>query len=405
MINLFYSKLRLDDKQNEVYYKMTYAECVAWLKDWTDAYEPDLCDEWDFMQWVEYEICPAMLEFIATVDDKSAAVEILRNLLYEYYTFRRQQLFDMLKPDMDAVARLPIAPQTPQKTATWHQESLNMLSGHEFGGIICGGPAEKEKAIAGKCVISAHSKAAADNAAATGGESQTVFTTPCDGKLSPFKWGWRFEPVARDVFQQHFAKGHVNDTLGRVKHTYLPRLGASPDGLIMNGPRAGRLVEIKCPISRTITGDIPERYWIQMQLQAEVCDVAAIDYIEISFGTAPFDTNHTDCLTSKLPYIGKIYVIDNFGVLSYIYSPLFDATPEGLVLCSEWCPEIPDSATIAETAIWWIRDYFETTVLRNPRWWESIGKPAYVSFWNNVDEARRTEKYKVIERFVEDDDY
>lgn len=410
----FYLKLKWADILNGVYKMADYNSCVAWLKDWTDAYEPELCDDWDMSQWMEHEMCPVIAEFINTVEDRASAIQILRNLLYDYYITKRTSIIDSLVPNYEAVARLPTAPQTPQKTATWHKESFNMLSGHEFGGILIGGPAEKEKAIMNKCIESAHSKAAAADAAANGdiAESCTVFITPEDGKLSPFRWGWRFEPVARDVFQQHFAEAPVNDTLGRVKHPYLPRLGASPDGLIMGGKRAGRLVEIKCPISRAITGEIPERYWIQMQLQAEVCDVSAIDYIEISFGTcalSAIDKYQDDCLSSKLPYIGKIFVfapyIDApYNTYSYVYSPLFDATPEGLVACCDWMPS-DDSGVILETAIWWIKDYYETTVLRNTRWWESVGKPAYEMFWKKVDNARLTNKYKVIPTFVEIEDY
>ena len=44
--------------------------------------------------------------------------------------------------------------------------------------------------------------------------------------------------------------------------------GASPDGYYQ-----GNVVEIKCPYSQEIYKDIPERYYFQMQMQMEVCNM------------------------------------------------------------------------------------------------------------------------------------
>lgn len=52
-----------------------------------------------------------------------------------------------------------------------------------------------------------------------------------------------------------------------VLHDSLP-FGASPDGYYQ-----GNVVEIKCPYSQEIYKDIPERYYFQMQMQMEVCNM------------------------------------------------------------------------------------------------------------------------------------
>ena len=151
-----------------------------------------------------------------------------------------------------------------------------MLSGHEFGSIVAGGKAEYNAIVAKKCNPPEVMEGAP--------EQNIVFLTPPEG-LSPFKWGWRYEPVARDLFEMQFAGGVVYDGLGRLRHTVLPRLGASPDGLITTGPKVGRLVELKGPVSRQLTGSVPMDYWVQMQLQAEVCDVPAVEYFEVQLGS------------------------------------------------------------------------------------------------------------------------
>ncbi len=90
-------------------------------------------------------------------------------------------------------------------------------------------------------------------------------------------WGVKFEPIA-SKFYEFLKKEKVYD-LGLVIHSKHAWLGASPDGLLLSD----KLLEIKVPVSRTITGVIPLQYWMQMQIQMEVCDMDQCDYLECSF--------------------------------------------------------------------------------------------------------------------------
>jgi hypothetical protein len=388
--------------------EMVYSACIAWFNDWVDADRPALDDEYDLSEWMENEMTVATQVFLThafhTPRARNDAIIILRALYYEYFLFRQQLAVARLKPNPAAAARLPTAPQTPQKSVAWHAESRNMLSGHEFGGVVLGSAAEHAACVAKKCAA----PAVIDESCT---DSQTVFLTPEAG-LSPFKWGWRYEPVARDIFACCFAEGGaVNDELGRVRHSSLPRLGASPDGLVVNGPRSGRLVEIKCPISREINGTIPMKYWVQMQLQAEVCDVDAVEYIEVQFGasTTP-DALHA----STLPYVGKVCVVAESAdapssSYKYSYSPLFPRDDAGIAACIVWVP--PPQATadastaecVLETSYWWVKSHYHTTVLRNPRWWATVGQPAYETFWETVEAARADGRYAARPLFVDTD--
>ena len=47
--------------------------------------------------------------------------------------------------------------------------------------------------------------------------------------------------------------------------------------------RYGRMLEIKCPTTREITGIPKKEYWIQTQLQMECCDLEECDFLECSF--------------------------------------------------------------------------------------------------------------------------
>lgn len=384
---------------------MVYSACIEWFQDWLDADPPILEDEWDTSEWITHEMESATRMFINNAFHspraRNDALNILRALYYEYALFQQVVARTSIKPNSDTPARLLRAPQTPQKTAAWHTESYDMLSGHEFGSLITGGKAERSVVVAKKC---------AEPIIGDRSDQNIVFLTPAEG-LSPFKWGWRFEPIARDLFEMQFSQGTVYDGLGRVKHPSLPKLGASPDGLIMSGPRVGRLVELKCPISRQPNGSIPINYWVQMQLQAEVCDVDAVEYFEVQLGSylqnGPICEEFVNAVTTaKLPWIGKVCVVadhadDASNLYRYVYSPLFSVSEVGISECLAW---VPLDGVLLESALWMVRDYYTTTVLRNRRWWAAIGQPAYEEFWEEVHAARQDGRYirESVPLFVDD---
>jgi len=382
--------------------EMVYTACAQWLDDWVTHNPVTLVDIWDLSQWMDNEMREATETFLQygfrSTRARNEALMILRALYYEYYLFQRQVAIKNLKPNDEPIPRLLSLPQTAQKSAAWHAESRNMLSGHEFGPVCVGTPSEKDHVMAKKCMPEV---IVDPNAPIT--ESPTVFLTSDDGTLSAFRWGWRYEPVARQLFETVVAHAPVDDTLGRIKHATIPRLGASPDGLIMDGSRKGRLLEIKCPSSRVLDYKVPIHYFCQMQLQAEVCNVEAVEYLEVQFGAAPQSKVTNEILAkSKQPWIGKVCVVAPSAdapelSYKYEYSPLQPNTQDGFDLLLAWTPPLPNpDAVVLESSIWYIKDWFHTTVLRNRRWWDVVGYPSYQQFWIDVEEARRTEKYKYV---------
>jgi len=377
--------------------EMVYSACVAWFEDWISANPPTLCDDWDLAQWMETDMKEATQMFLReafhTVRARNDALMILRGLYYEHYLFERMRTLQTLKQNPEPVSRLPALPQSVQKSAQWHAESREMLSGHEFGAVCegIGTPSEFNSVVAKKCSVERF----IDEATET--ESRTVFLTSEEGGLSAFKWGWRYEPVARDVFERVFAKGKVFDGLGRVRHPTLPRLGASPDGLLLDGPKQGNLLELKCPTSRELTGSIPLQYYSQMQLQAEVCDVEAVEYFEIKFTAKPKEQVTPEFRTlGKHPWMGVICVTAPTPETApadyvYEYSPLFSTTEEGYASAMAWTPS---NSVVHESSVWTIKDWGHQTVMRNRRWWESVGYPGYVRFWEAVETARKVGTYK-----------
>ena len=385
---------------------MVFSNCLVWFQDWVEGGEvPVLADIWDLSHWMSTEMTEATKMFVHnafhSARARNDAIMILRALYYEYFLFQQKLVIQRLKTRPDIVERLPKLPQSNQKSAAWHAESRDMLSGHEFGPVCIGGPGEYNAVIAKKCVPPIVLK---DTNAEI--ESRTVYLTSEDGALSAFKWGWRYEDVARQLFERCVGEGTVFDGLGRIRHPTLSRLGASPDGLIMDGPRCGRLLEIKCPPTRVIDYKVPPQYYCQMQLQAEVCDAEAVEYLEVQFRAKPQNQVTEEILTlSVKPWIGKVCVTATSAdappeSYKYAYSPLFPATKTGYKDLLAWTP---DANTVLESSVWYVKDWFHKTVPRNRRWWDEVGYPSYKQFWEEALIARADGRYKTKPIFIDTD--
>ena len=98
---------------------------------------------------------------------------------------------------------------------------------------------------------------------------------------SAMEWGTAQEPYAISAYQAR--ESVLVEEVGFVPHPTIERAGASPDGLV--GLFGG--IEVKCPNSNTmmetiLTGNVPNKYFIQMQMQMactgrEWCDYVVFD--------------------------------------------------------------------------------------------------------------------------------
>jgi hypothetical protein len=386
---------------------------LEWLNDWIAEDPPKLLDETDLQTWMEEEMLEAVKFFLEYAFRKNTtradALEILRAVLWETFLFQRDAAISNIAPSESSVSRLLSLPQTAQKSAAWHAEARDLLTGHEFSGAVFGTPRAKEALVAKKCA--AEMVFSPTDSADQCLESRTVYCSP----LNPFQWGWRFEPVIRTLFEKLVAGGRVDDSLGRIRHSTLPRLAASPDGLICDGPLAGRLVEIKAPVSRVLTRQVPTEYFCQMQLQAEVADVEAVEYIEVRFATLSLSgENSADFLLPSDPhmhipdYMGCVLVLAPYeeapsDTWQYAYSEVWPLGVDGLSAAQNWIPDSAQNSVILERCIWRIHDWWNTTVPRNRIWWETVGKPAYEQFWRDVEEARADGRHKARLLIVDSD--
>ena len=71
--------------------------------------------------------------------------------------------------------------------------------------------------------------------------------------------GNKYEDEARLLFSERYKLETWE--IGLFQHPLYSWIGGSPDGIASDG----NLIEIKCPVTREITHDIPEHYYPQLQ--------------------------------------------------------------------------------------------------------------------------------------------
>lgn len=110
----------------------------------------------------------------------------------------------------------------------------------------------------------------------------------------PMEWGNKYEPVSIMLYEKIY-NTKVGD-FGCITHKNYPYIGASPDGIVTDetSPLYGRMLEIKNIVNRDITSVPKEEYWVQMQLQMEVCELECCDFLETRFKEYSEDEFYTD---------------------------------------------------------------------------------------------------------------
>lgn len=361
---------------------MVYSQICSWLDDFVDGNSPEeLLDVWDLTEWIEESEIISLFEdcVLPTYKNKKSrddATSILKSLIWEYYLFRQSNSMKQINCDISGLIRVKNLTSCSQHSLNWHLEKYDLLTASEFFDTF-GSTAARNNLIKAKVI-----KPLTD-----GITPQTVFLSR-DERLPATCWGNKYECVVRDIYSK-VTGCTVFSGLGRIRHPTLANLAASPDGIVESGSRAGRLLEIKAPISRQLEDEIiPAQYYCQIQIQLEVCNLEVADYCECKLEIVKNGLWKTEKDVPLL--IGAVGVIgnaDDYTSWKYVYSPLYENTISGREMVNSW---VPDSSTpVLELSCWQITEWQIITVKRNHRWWSSEGLPDYYRFWKDVYSARR----------------
>ena len=334
-----------------------------------DLIENWLSDPEDNTQLIEWH--EEVDEIIYTLDC-SEVEETCLNRVVEMYDEqikqglkrKHSQLSVVTKEDLDDLLGRK---QIEQRTPAWYAQMATILSASELGHLFAS-PYERGKLVLSKTVPPQ--------------PRYQPLAIPSD-RMKAFDWGIRFEPVVKQIYEHKY--GVTIKELGRLVHPVDPRCSASPDGLIYDcpkGERTGRLIEIKCPVTREVDGIISKKYLWQMQMQLHVTQLQYCDFVEAVIVSKYNNTVHQEGPSHYYGYVAVIRYAEMKGdqEFYYVYSP---------INCdSDWTPEIKEEEELVEITPWRLLQWSEQLVVRSEEWWTSL-KPVMDTFWEDVEKKKQ----------------
>lgn len=209
---------------------------------------------------------------------------------------------------------------------------------------------------------------------------------------SPLHWGQKYEPVSILYYESIYST--KVDEFGCIPHSKYSFIAASPDGIVcdQSSNLFGRMLEIKNVVSREITGIPKMEYWIQMQIQMEVCNLNECDFLETKF--TEYLSQDDYLLDNETKYKGIILQFLNGDTPHYIYAP-FGLTDISSREYQEW-----ESSKFQEnqnlefitTLYWKLEKISCVLVLRNKMWFNCIVNNIE-NFWKILIDEKESGKY------------
>ena len=210
---------------------------------------------------------------------------------------------------------------------------------------------------------------------------------------SPMHHGQKYEPISM-LYYEFINNTRVSE-FGCVKHSKYSYIAASPDGIVCdeNSPLYGRMLEIKNVFSREINGIPKMEYWIQMQLQMEVCNLNECDFLETKFTEYLTQEDYLDDVSNY--YRGFIMQFcNNNGDVYYEYPP-FAMSKIDTNEYNTWTQtqlEKNSTKTYVRNIYWKLEKISCVLVLRNKLWFKNV-QPAIEIFWTNLIEEKEAGTY------------
>ena len=284
-------------------------------------------------------------------------------------------------------------PQPPQKSAEWYAHRHRLLTASNLWKIFST-PATKNQLIYEKC-------------------------RPHDPNKynfvsinSTLHWGNKYEPISIMFYEKHY-NTKVAD-YGCLVHDTCDYLAASPDGINVcpNSKRYGRMLEIKNIVNREINGKPKIEYWIQMQIQMEVCNLNECDFLETRFIEYPskdeFDSDGTFTRTDKHDLKGIMIQFNKNEKPFYEYAPL-EINEKAFEIWQNKIMENHKDSSWIKNIYWKLDEVSCVLVLRNKIWfnaafpeiektWDLIQEEKINGYQHRAPKRKEKTKIKVIKK-------
>jgi hypothetical protein len=219
-------------------------------------------------------------------------------------------------------------------------------------------------------------------------------------------WGQKYEPLSVLLYE-HLYGSKVED-FGCIQHQVYKFIGASPDGIVTESTtgRYGRMLEIKNIVNREINGIPKKEYWIQMQLQMEVCDLDDCDFLETKFVEYPDynsykidsilsvdDESEFNSLTTAKDgsYKGTImYFHTKDGRPYYVYMPLDLWRPKDIAKWEEDTMHTYEGEYVFIKFIYWKLEKMSCVLVKRNREWFEQNVHKLEKVWKIIEQERVT---------------
>ena len=310
---------------------------------------------------------------------KSAIENIVKEGLEVYYRYiaparSSGNTFIRIKPNITKMREklnyLTNIPQPDQRTTEWYEFRYRYLTASSIWKAFIS-ESTKNQLIFDKCKPLNIGK----------------YNTVCMD--SPMHWGHKYEPLSIKIYEQKYST-QVGD-FGCIPHKTVEFLAASPDGIniLDTSPRYGRMVEVKNIVNRDITGIPKMEYWIQMQVQMEVCDLNECDFLETRFTEYP-DVETFEADADKPDIIrGMMMLFMQNGQPMYEYAAL-DLELTNAAAVQEWQDCIMNKnskLTWIKTIYWKLDELSCVLVLRNKVWFKHA-EPILRDVWQTIEREK-----------------
>jgi putative phage-type endonuclease len=263
--------------------------------------------------------------------------------------------------------------QPQQKTPEWYTFRHNLITASNLGKII-GSDARKNSLIYEKCKpIEIHDNNTNVN--------------------SPMHWGNKYEPVTIRIYEHKFST-KIED-FGCIQHPLIKCIGSSPDGINIDptNTRFCRMIEVKNIFSRNITGIPQHDYWVQCQVQMEVCNLDYCDFIETRIKECEenefYNETHNNT-TYKGIILYFVSKTDIYYKPYYVYMPL-QIERHNKIVVDDWILEtqikMNPTHILHETLYWYLHEISVILIPRNKLWFQAL-IPTINETWNTIIKER-----------------
>ncbi len=303
------------------------------------------------------------------------------------------------KETMDArLEWVKTAYQPAQRTPEWYLFRHGLITASNIWKVF-GSESNVNSLICEKCKPTDMPKARDRAASVDDGLEDEVLCPaiqPSVNTQSTLHWGVKYEPVTAMIYQHRLCV--ELGEFGCIQHRKYPFIGASPDGIVMtrDNPAYGRMLEIKNVVNREINGIPSMAYWIQMQVQMEVCDLDECDFVETVF--KEYDYMEEDLFyvnKDKYEYNGVIlyFIKRDYSDSSpkYIYMPLSIAIERGAIdAWIETQKQMIKEDYVLFKRIYWYCDTFSCVLVHRNKEWFEAALPKIRDVWSIIETERVT---------------